>query len=51
MEINFISSKKNSDETCTMRTKSGNIGVIMGSETHEVIKELFKSLSQRYQER
>ena len=51
MKINFISSKKNSDETCRMSTKSNNIEVTMGSETDEVIEDLFKSLLQRYQEK
>ena len=49
MAINFISSK-DSDETRTMLTKSDNIEIMMGSETDEIIKELFKSLLQRYQE-
>ena len=34
----------------TMRTKSDNIAVMMGSETDEVTEELFKSFLQRYQE-
>ena len=50
MSINFISSK-DSDETRTMHTKGDNIEIKMGSETDEVIEELFKSLLQRYQER
>ena len=50
MEINFISSKKDSNETRTMHTKSDNIAVIMGSETDELIEELFKCHWQRYQE-
>ena len=50
MAINFISSKEDSDETHTMRTKSDNIEIMLGSETDEVIEELFKSLLQRYQE-
>ena len=48
MSINFISSK-DSDETCNMHTKSNNIEIMVGSETDEIIKELFKSLLQRYQ--
>ena len=39
-----------SDETRTMRTKNDNIDVTMGSETDEIIKELFKSYLQRYKE-
>ena len=49
MEINFISSKKDSNETRTMHVKSDNIEIMMGSETDEIIEELFKSLQQRYQ--
>ena len=48
MKINFISSK-DFDETRTMYTASDNIN-ITGSETDAIIKELFESLSQRYQE-
>ena len=50
--INFISSKY-SDEIRIMHTKMENYyseNITMGSETDEVIKELFKSLLQRYQE-
>ena len=50
MAINLISSK-DSDETRTMHTKSNNVEIMMGSETDEIIKELFKSILQRYQER
>ena len=49
MAINFISFKKDSDETRTMHTKSNNIEIMMGSETDEIIEELFKSLLQNYQ--
>ena len=48
--INFISSKPDSDETRIMHTKSNNIEIMIGSDTNGVIKELFKSLLQRYQE-
>ena len=48
MEINFISSKKDSDETRTICIKSNNIKIMMGSETDEIAEELFKSLLQRY---
>ena len=50
MAISFISSKPNSDETHIMHAKSDNIEIIIGSETDEVIEELFKSLHQRYQQ-
>ena len=49
MQINFISSE-DSDETRTMHTKSDNIEIMMGNETDEIIKKLFKSLLQKYQD-
>ena len=49
MVINFISSKS-SDEIRTMHTKNNNIEVMMGSETDDIIKGLFESVLQRYQE-
>ena len=49
MSINFISSK-DSDETRNMSTKSDNMEIMMGSETEEIIIELFESLLQKYQE-
>ena len=48
MSINFISSK-HSNETRTVHTKSGNIEMMIGNETNEVIEELFDSLLQKYQ--
>ena len=50
MVINFISSK-DSDETHTMHAKTNNVEIMMGSETNEIIEELFKSILERYQER
>ena len=50
MLINFICSK-DSDETGDMHTKSDNIGIIMSSETNDIIEELCESLLQKYQER
>ena len=47
MAINFISSK-DSDETRTMHTKSNNVEIMMGSETDEIIKDLFESFLQKY---
>ena len=44
----FISSI-DSEETRTWHTNSNNIEIMMGSETDEIIKELFKSLLQNYQ--
>ena len=33
-----------------MHTKSNNVEILMGSETDEIIEELFKSFLQKYQE-
>ena len=49
MAINFISSK-DSDETRTMHTKSNNVEIMIGSETDEIIKDLFESFLQKYQD-
>ena len=49
-EINFTSLKPDSNETCIMHTKSDNTEIMTGSDTNEVIEELFKSFLQRYQE-
>ena len=46
----FFSSQTDSDETCILHTKSNNIEIMIGSDTSEVIEELFKSLLQRYRE-
>ena len=49
-EINFISLKPGSDETCIMYTRSDNEEFMNGSDTDEVIKLLFRSFLQKYQE-
>ena len=49
-QINFISLRPDSNETCVMHTRSDNEEFINGSDTDEIIKELFESLLQRYQE-
>ena len=49
MQINFISSL-DTDEFRTMHTKSDNIEILMGSETNDVINELFESFLKKYQE-
>ena len=49
MAINFISSK-DSDDARTMHTKSINVEIMMGSETDEIIEDLFESFLQKYQE-
>ena len=48
MAINFFPSK-DSDETCTVHAKSDHAEITMGSETNEIIEELFKSFLRRYQ--
>ena len=48
MAINFISSK-DFDETRTMHTKDNNVEIMMGSETDEIIENLFESFLQKYQ--
>ena len=49
-QINFISLRPGSDETCVMHTRSVNEEFMNGSDIDEIIKELFRSLLQRYQE-
>ena len=49
-QINFISLRPGSDETRVMHTRSLNEEFMNGSDTDEIIKELFKSLLQKYQE-
>ena len=49
-QITFISLRPGSDETRVMHTRSVNEEFTNGSDTDEIIKELFKSLLQRYQE-
>ena len=49
-QINFISLRPGSDETRVMHTKSINEELMNGSDTDEIVKELFKSLLQRYEE-
>ena len=48
-EINYIS-PTDSNDTRTMHAKSYNIETMRGSETDEIIGELFESLLERYQE-
>ena len=49
-EINFISLKPGSDETRVMYTRSDNEEFMSGDDTHEIIKLLFKSFLQRFEE-
>ena len=48
ISINFFSSI-DSEEICTMHSKSDIIEIMMGSETDEIIEDLFDSSLQRYQ--
>ena len=48
-QFNFISLRPGSDETRVVHTRSVNEELMNGSDTDEIIKELFKSLLQRYQ--
>ena len=49
-EINFISLKPGSDETRVMYTKSDNEEFMSGDDTNEIIKLLFESFLQRFEE-
>ena len=50
MQINFVSSL-DPEEIRTMDSKSNNIEILMGSETDDIINELFRSFLQLYQEK
>ena len=49
-EISFVSLKPGSDETCLMHTRSDNEEFINDSDTDEIIKGLFESFLQKYEE-
>ena len=49
-EINFTSLKPGSDETRVMYTRSDNEEVMNGDDTNEIIKLLFESFLQRFEE-
>ena len=49
-DINFISLKPGSDETRIMHMRSDNEEFMNGSDTDEVIKLLFESFLQKYEE-
>ena len=49
-EINFISLKPGSDETCIMHARSDNIEIMIGDDNYDNIEELFKSFLQKYEE-
>ena len=47
--INFVSSKDDNDEKCVMHSKSDKTEITINDEADEVIKRLFHSLKNRYQ--
>ena len=49
-ETNFVSLKPGSDETRVMYTRSDNEEFMNGDDTNEIIKSLFESLLQRFEE-
>ena len=49
-EINFVSLKPGSHETCIMHTRSDNEEIMTGSDTDEIIKGFFESFLQKYEE-
>ena len=49
-EVNFISLKPGSDEARVMHTKSDNEEIMNGSDTDDIIEELFKLFLQKYEE-
>ena len=49
-EINFVSLKPGSDESCVMHTRSDNEEFMNGSDTDEIIKRRFEPFLQKYEE-
>ena len=49
-EISFVSLKPGSDKTCVMHTRSDNEEFMNGSDTDKIIKGLFESFLQKYEE-
>ena len=49
-EVNFIYLKLGSDETRVMYTRSDNEEFMNGDDTNEIIKLLFESFLQRFEE-
>ena len=50
IEVNFISLKPGSDETHIMYTRSDNVEIMFGDDNDDIIKQLFESLLQQYEE-
>ena len=49
-EINFISLKPGPDETCVMYTRGDNEEFMNGNDNNKIIKSLFESFLQRFEE-
>ena len=49
MRVNFISSK-DTGETRTIYVWSDNVSIMRGSDTHDIIREIFRSFLRNYQE-
>ena len=49
MHVNFISSK-DTGETRTIYVWSDNVSIMRGSDTDDIIRELFRSFLRNYQE-
>ena len=50
IEVNFISLKPGSNETCIMYTRSDNVEIMFGNNNDDIIEQLFESLLQKYEE-
>ena len=49
MQVNFISSIDTA-ETCIYYVWSDNVSIMQGSDTNDIIREIFRSFLQNYQE-
>ena len=49
-QINFVSLKPGSYETCLMHTRSVSMEFMSASETEEIVEALYRSLLQNYQD-
>ena len=50
IEVNFISLKPGSDETCIMYTRSDSTEVMFGDDNDDIIDQLLESLLKKYEE-
>ena len=50
IEVNFISLKPGSNETCIMYTRSDNIEIMFVDNNDDIIEQIFESLLQKYEE-